>query len=348
LRKLTIREGDFIETKEGLIFDVKGLVHPPERGIAFLRYYPAEDGNRERKGVRYSKVYPLRERFDLLRKQFPVYLFEDPVFGRELQGVPLERILKVYHPDDSLMNLQKLDSRDALQEDVITFAQSIAKAAKIPLTKLGISGSVQVDLHGPTSDIDLITFGQKAARAVQLALRRAHLSPDEGIVAYNLDTYQSIYNLRWIKSGIPQEIMFKIDKNKSLHGLFGGHHYFIRAVLDWDEITERYGDRAYHQIGYARARCRITDHSESIFTPCRYEIDRVRIIKGSSTQDVREVVSFRGRFCEQAKKDDEVIIQGTLEQVQTDTEKWARFVLGENPKDILIPKYYLNSNLNGG
>ncbi len=338
MSKLKLREGDFIETQEGLIFDVKGLIHPPDRGIAFLRYYPSKDGNRIRNGVSYSKIYPLQERFDLLRKQFPDYLFEDPVFGRELQGVPHEKIRKVYYPDESLMNLQKLEQHDALQEDVITFAQSIAQAAKIPLSKLGLSGSIQVDLHGPASDIDLIAYGRKAARAVQLALRRAHLSPDEGIVAYNLDTYQSIYNLRWIESGIPQEKMFQIDKNKSLHGIVGGHHYFVRAVLDWDEITEQYGDRTYQRIGYAQAYCRITDHSESIFTPCRYEVDQVVGIKGSLSGDVREAVSFRGRFCEQAKKDDKMVIQGTLEEVRTESEQWSRFVLGENPKDFLIPK----------
>jgi len=27
---MVVREGDFIETNEGLIFDVKGLIHPPE------------------------------------------------------------------------------------------------------------------------------------------------------------------------------------------------------------------------------------------------------------------------------------------------------------------------------
>ncbi len=47
---LMVREGDFIETHEGLVFDVKGLVHPPERVIAFLRYYPSPKGKRKRDG----------------------------------------------------------------------------------------------------------------------------------------------------------------------------------------------------------------------------------------------------------------------------------------------------------
>jgi len=53
------REGDFIETSEGLVFDVKGLIHPPNRIIAFLRYFPDKKGERKRNSERYSKVYSL-------------------------------------------------------------------------------------------------------------------------------------------------------------------------------------------------------------------------------------------------------------------------------------------------
>jgi len=38
------REGDFLETLEGLIFDVKGLLHPDARVIAYLRYLPDPHG----------------------------------------------------------------------------------------------------------------------------------------------------------------------------------------------------------------------------------------------------------------------------------------------------------------
>jgi len=49
------REGDFIETFEGLIFDVKGLIHPPNRIIAFLRYFPDEKGERKKNSKRYRR-----------------------------------------------------------------------------------------------------------------------------------------------------------------------------------------------------------------------------------------------------------------------------------------------------
>jgi len=339
-----VREGDFVETSEGLIFDVKGLVHPPDRAIAFLRYYPSPSGNRERGGQKYAKVYHLAERFDMLRQNYPQYLYRDSVFGRELQGVPESSIRRIYRPGEALARLRALAVRDALQQDVVTFAELVQKASRVPVESLGVSGSVQVDLHIPSSDIDLIVYGQKAGRAVQLALRQAHLDPEQGIAGYDLDSYGQVYNLRWSGSGIPIETMFEVDGPKAMHGVFGGHQYFVRAVVDWTENHEQYGQRKYHQLGQSRARCRIAGAADSVFTPCSYEVDRVRILQGTKARNVREIVSFRGRFCEQAEQDDTVIVNGMLEEVRTDKESWTRFLLGDDPQDILIPERFLQSS----
>ncbi len=338
---VSVREGDFIETAEGLIFDVKGLVHPPDRAIAFLRYYPSANGKRERNGQRYDKVYHLAERFDFLKQHYSKYLYDDSVFGRELQGIPHPLVKSVYQPKESLVKLMELEKRDALQQDVVTFTEIIEERAKIPLESLGISGSIQVDLHGSSSDIDLIVYGRREARTLQLALRRAHMVPQEGILAYRADTYPPVYNLRWSGTGIPLETMLLVDGLKSMHGIFGGHHYFIRAVLNWEELQEQYGDRKYRQIGHARARCRVTDDRDGLFTPCRYEVDDVTFLKGRESNDVREIVSFRGRFAEHVRQDEEVVVQGTIESVEQGKEKWTRFLLGDLPTDILLPSSLL-------
>ncbi len=339
--KESIREGDFIETQEGLIFDVKGLVHPPNRVIAFLRYYPSPEGKRKRDGITYAKVYHLAERFDILRNRYPQYLYQDPVFGREVQGVPNENVNRVYRPTQVLEHLNNLEHRDTLQQDVVTFANIICESARVKLSALGISGSIQVNLHGPSSDIDLIVYGRRASRAVQLALRRSHLAPEQGITGYHLDNYRQVYNLRWSGTGIPIETMLLVDELKSMHGIFGGYHYFIRAVLDRAEAKEKYGDRTYHQLGQARVQCLITNDRDSLFTPCRYEIDEVEFIEGEQVQNIREIVSFRGRFAEQVKRDEKVIVQGMLERVEVGKKSWVRFILGDRPTDILIPSSLL-------
>jgi predicted nucleotidyltransferase len=335
------REGDFLETTEGLIFDVKGLVHPPDRVIAFLRYYPSPSGLRTRNDQKFEKVYHLTQRFDYLRQKYPHYLYNDDVYGQELQGVPHSFVERIYEPQKILLALREREQRDSLQQDVVTFADVIEQTARVPSESLGISGSIQIDIHGPTSDIDLIVYGRREARAVQLAMRRAHLMPEEGISGYRLDTYRPVYNLRWSGTGIPIEKMLAVDGLKSMHGVFGGHHYFIRAIPDWDEIHEQYGDCTYRQLGQARAQCRITNDRDGLLTPCRYEIDNVTFLKGKPVDDVKEIVSYRGRFAEQVRQDEEAVVQGTLEQVECGKEKWVRFVLGSQPTDILLPSNVL-------
>ena len=81
MRSLRAREGDFIETREGLIFDVKGLVHPPDRVVAYLRYLEDPSGDRRRGDKTYTKVYSLSDREKTLRNRYPQYLFYDPIFG---------------------------------------------------------------------------------------------------------------------------------------------------------------------------------------------------------------------------------------------------------------------------
>lgn len=53
---------------DGLIFDVKGLIHPLNRVIAFVRYIPTHNGNRIRDGIRYQRMYRLEQRFAFLRQ----------------------------------------------------------------------------------------------------------------------------------------------------------------------------------------------------------------------------------------------------------------------------------------
>jgi len=64
----TFREGDLIESIDNIVFDVKGLVHPPNRVVAFIRYVPDPKGNRKRDGNRYSKFYALSKRYALLKR----------------------------------------------------------------------------------------------------------------------------------------------------------------------------------------------------------------------------------------------------------------------------------------
>ena len=90
-------EGDYIETKENhLFFDVKGLLHPDDRKICFLRFYPDPEGDRVKYDIKYKKVYDLKERYKILKEKFPEYLFFSKELDLELQGVKTNDIKHIY------------------------------------------------------------------------------------------------------------------------------------------------------------------------------------------------------------------------------------------------------------
>ncbi|MHA1757361.1 MAG: hypothetical protein ACTSVV_11365, partial [Promethearchaeota archaeon] len=81
-------EGDYIELENNqLIFDVKGVLHPKDKKICFLRFYPDPKGDRIRNNVKYKKIYDLKERFDFLKKNYPQYIFFSEQLDIEIQGV---------------------------------------------------------------------------------------------------------------------------------------------------------------------------------------------------------------------------------------------------------------------
>jgi predicted nucleotidyltransferase len=333
-----ILEGDFIEDKNNLIFDVKGLIHPPDRVIAYLRYYPDVEGERTRKnGKKYRKVYSLDDREKYLCKHFPEYIYFDSVFGVELEGVLRSQILKVYKPDDILQNLLKQGASDYLEERVLLFVETLKGESRIPVNKMGVSGSVLVDLTKPDSDIDIVIYGEKNCREAYAALRNLFSKKNSPIKAYNEEALRKLYEFRVKDTLMSYEDFLFSEKRKCMSGEINGKDFFIRFLKEPSEIPERYGDTKYVSLNSARIEGLILDDKEAIFTPCRYIIEHTKTLKGEAPR-ISEIASYRGRFCDQVRERERFIAQGKIERVITKSESYYRLLLGGGKEDFLIVK----------
>jgi hypothetical protein len=331
------REGDLIESRGNIVFDVKGLVHPSDRVVAFIRYVPDPDGSRERDGTRYSKFYSLSKRYTLLKQKYPQYLVNDPVFNTLLCEVPVEDIGQHYLPAQGLQSLRNRNSLDDAEKAALQFMEILKEHSGVPWSKLGVSGSILVRLHEPSSDIDLIVYGTKTGYRVAQTMKEMLEDKNSPFEAYDLAGLRELFDFRSKDTNVSFEDFVRTDSRKISHGKFMGKHFFIRFVKDLNEISEQYGSIIYKPQGNARIKATVVDDSEALFTPCSYKLANVEILEGTTAEPIEEIVSFRGRFCEHARSGETVIAEGKVERVQQQgKDDHFRLLLGSKPSDHMI------------
>jgi predicted nucleotidyltransferase len=332
------REGELIKTENHVIFDVKGLVHPPNRLIAFPRYIPSPQGTRRGQEDLYGKIYSFSERFQFLEQNMPDLIVHDPVFDETLCEVPVSTVVERYDPVEKLRLLRTSKMLGPLERKVVHLAEELKEASGIPWSAIGISGSVLVGLYTVKSDVDPVVYGAENGRRAYAALENLLKDDAAGFKPYTRGELQALFDFRSKDTIMGFEDFTRVERRKAFQGMYEGTDYFIRFVKDWSQLTEQYGDVCYKNAGYAKITATIADDSEALFTPCTYKIENVTVEEGAKLEPIREIVSFRGRFCEQAQKGEAVIAQGKVEHV-TDKRKdqeYYRIILGNKHSDYMV------------
>ena len=332
------REGDLIKTENHVIFDVKGLVHPPDKVIAFPRYIPSPTGNRASGKELYRKVYNLDERFKYLQQNMPNLIVHDEVFDEILCEVPADIIKGHYDPIDKLEILRTSNSLRPLEEKAVRLAEDLKEAAGIPWNAIGISGSVLVGLYKAKSDLDPIVYGVEACGRAYAALEDLLDDDDSRFKRYSSEGLHALFDFRSKDTVMNFEDFARVERRKAFQGMFEGVDYFVRFVKDWNEVGEQYGDMNYKNSGYAKITATIVDDAETLFTPCTYKLKDVTVVEGGKIEPISEIASFRGRFCEQAKQGETVTAQGKVEHVTNmkTGEEHYRIILGNKPADYMV------------
>ena len=331
------REGELIKTNNQVIFDVKGLVHPPNRLIAFPRYIPSPQGTRQGKKGLYNKIYSFSERFQFLEQNMPNLIVHDPVFDETLCEVPVGMVVERYDPVEKLRLLRASKGMDDLERKVVHLTEELQESSGIPWSSIGISGSVLTGLYTLRSDIDPVVYGEENGRRAYAALENLLKDNSAGFKQYAQGELKALFDFRSKDTIMSFEDFAQVERRKAFQGMYEGTDYFMRFVKDWNQVTEQYGEICYKNAGYSKITATIANDSEALFTPCTYRIENVTVIEGAKLEPIREIVSFRGRFCEQARKDETVIAQGKVEHVtdKRNGKTHYRIILGNQPADYM-------------
>ncbi|MEM3710153.1 MAG: hypothetical protein QXL46_04545 [Nitrososphaerales archaeon] len=316
------KDRDFIRTTENLFFCVIGYVHPEDRVISYLRYLPNPAGKWGNNSVRYARAMPsytinyLLKNIEELKKNFPNYVFYSDIFNTEISAVPYNRIKEHYLPENKLYEISKLTNRDKLQEKVIELAALISDKSKVPLSYIGVTGSILINIHKQEfSDIDLVVYGKNNSLRIRDTLlslyneKKNYIEKLHGNALYKwCEEKARDYPLTFHEAK-------EIYKRKWNYGSFKGTNFSIHPVRLNSEITEFYGDKIFSPMGLVKVKATISDVSESIFLPHTYFLQKVVIEEGKKVEDIKNVTTYEGLYGGIFDIGDIIIAKGRLEKV---------------------------------
>jgi predicted nucleotidyltransferase len=227
-----------------------------------------------------------------------------------------------FEPRERLSEISN-SQKTELEETLVGFVNMISSTGKIPLSNIGVSGSLLIGAHLETSDIDVHVYGRENSRRAYEALRSLRDALD-WVEPLRGDRFDSVLYSRWGDTGLPLEKFVQIEERKVLHGLVNSVEYFVRLLVPDDSFVSR-------PLGKVSATVKVTNSSCGIYNPCIYKVEPVE-----TDWDIWELKSYRGKFTEQAVEGDLVEVRGTIEEVQGDLGVYHRVVLG-GKGDYLLP-----------
>lgn len=343
-----LRDRDAVETAEGLIFRVFGYSHPPGAYICDAEYasskiFESKDlrAPRTGKGQLYFKFYN-DEGMKLVFKKYPQYQVFHEMLGLNLVGVKEGAIVEVRKPEVRLQQLLETEPTDELLAAMERVLMISLSNSGLKTENFGVFGSMLHSFHHPKySDIDLIVYGKKENAIMRKTLQTMYDDSQSGF--HNEFEYVKAMegkDWRFKNFAIPDFVWHQ--RRKQIYGLYDdkASERTIKAEFEpvkaWNEIKSEYDPRTcITRRGWVKLKARVTADDEAPFIPSIYGIEPLEVISGpKEAYEVQRIFSFMEEFRQQAQKDEEVIVEGNLEEVMSPTEQFHQVTL------TYCPRYY--------
>ncbi len=339
-----LRDRDTLVTKEGIIFRVLGYSHPPKAWVCEPLYAPdaifkstnPKAFRAKGKWIHY-KFYE-DEGLRFVQQKYPHYtIFYEPLQER-LVGVQHALIAKTRKPDERLRKLMGKPPKDDLLKALHKVFNLIATRSSLSDRDFGVFGSLLHGFYHPRfSDLDLIVYGGEKLESLCETLEdlyRERASP----LRNEFESEEATKGKRWrFVNYSPKEYLWH-QRRKTIYALFEDKDSGrvvkteFEPVKDWREIRNEYSpDIRIVKKGWIKAVARVTDDHDASFIPSIYQIEPIKILDGPKVEHHR-IVSYVEEFRVQAKRDEEVYVEGNLEEVITPTDVFHQVTLTYGPR----------------
>jgi predicted nucleotidyltransferase len=293
---------DFFITKEGWIFSVSDYFHPAEGIRSILRYVPDQNGERISKEDQksYHKL-DFNDSFQYLKENHREWIFEVCL-------VPRDEIVRILKPNDAVLDI--LSKKRSLPEAFELIHRF--KEAAIPVSSMGISGSVLPGLDNESSDIDFVVYGNDwfLAKEALKRMKQADVSKSETIdfKISDLDDamWHTVYKKR--KSPLSFDDFFAHEIRKGNRGMFlrNGRQENIYFDLLFVRSPDQIQFPILRGIDTSKTEIEaiVIDASFSFDNPAVYLIEH---------DEIDEIYSYTHTYAGQALKGETVRARGIVE-----------------------------------
>ena len=348
MARLILRDRDGILTREGLIFRVFGYSHPPNAYICDAEYAAAKifqsndpRAPREGKDQRFYKFYN-DEGMKLVAKKYPQYLVLHEMLGLKLVGVNENAIMEARKPEERLAALLEAEPPDALLRAMQRVLNIALENSGLKTQDFGVFGSMLHGFHHPEhSDIDFVVYG-KAENAKMRQALEALYQGDSGL-SNEFESDDAMKGKRWLFKNFDVKDFVWHQRRKMIYGLYDDRAEsgrIIKAEFEpvkaWSEIKSEYEAEArIVQKSWAKIKARVTTDDEAPFIPSVYGIQPIEVLGGprEAAEAVR-VFSYMEEFRQQVQRDETVVVEGNLEEVQSAKGSYHQVTL------TYCPRYY--------
>jgi predicted nucleotidyltransferase len=326
------KDKDFVETVEGLLFCVVGYLHPPDRYTAYLKYVPSEGGKWSREETRYTRVLPfyhvsqVENTYGFLSENHPEYLFECPVRNITLSAVPEDRIKRYYRPRERLKGIVEEGPKDELEWKLTDLITILTGLSGLKTEDFGVTGSMLTANHSPEfSDMDITVYGQEASGRIKETILETR--EEESLIQPFNSSKKEVWSMsRTKRFPLDFEGLMEFAERRWNYGVFRDTYFSMHPVRTDEEIAEVYGDNTYWCMGEVSGRAKVACNSESIYLPAIYKVEDV-VTDVSQGDEVTEIVSYEGLFCDMFEEGETVEFGGVLESVEGN-QSHLRVVVG--------------------
>ncbi|NIW15205.1 MAG: hypothetical protein GWN31_15020 [Candidatus Thorarchaeota archaeon] len=274
-----------------------------------------------------------------MQDKYPQYMvFYEPL-QQSLVGVRQELIKKTRKPKEGVSRLMEKPPKDALLKALRMVLSLITTKSTLNRKDIGVFGSLLHNFYHPNySDLDLVVYGRENLDKLRETLKAFYQQRSSPLLN-EFETEEAVKGKHWrFVNYSPKEYLCH-QRRKMIYAVFRDEKNGkavkteFEPVKKWEEIRNEYSSNTrVVRRGWIKAVARITDDLDAPFIPSIYQIEPIKFLEGPRVESLQRVVSYVEEFRMQAERDEEVYLEGTLEQIVSSTKTFHQVVLTYGPR----------------